>query len=251
MTLRFTKYGLFLSLLIAMQMFSGCASEEKNLNTPEGLLAQGKDYEKSERYEVAIARYNDVKNKFPYSPLAIEAELAIADAQFARENYPDAQVAYQNFRDLHPKHARIDYVIYKTAMSYYMQLPDTIDRDLTLSTDAIYHFDEVIKSFPKSEFFIDAKAKRQELYSKLAEKELYIADFYFKQGKYLAAIRRYEACLNKYSGIGYDPRAKLGIVKSAAALGDNEKRKLHAKDLRTKYPQSDETKQAESEGLLK
>lgn len=251
MTSQFTKSCIFVIFCVFVQTFLGCATTEKDLNTPEGLFAQAKEYEKSERFEIAIAKYNDVKNKFPYSTLAVDAELAIADAQYTRENYPDAQIAYQNFRDLHPKNSKIDYVIYRTAMSYYMQLPETIDRDLTLGNDAIYHFDEIIRSYPKSEYYADSKLKRQETYSKLAEKELYIADFYFKQEKYSAALRRYELCLSKYSGIGYDPRAELGALKSAIALGDEDKRKLHLKELTSKYPKSDEARKAESEGLTR
>jgi outer membrane protein assembly factor BamD len=180
-----------IALVFLINSLLGCASNEKNLNTPEGLFAQAKEYEDSERFEIAIAKYNDVRNKFPYSSFALDAELAIADAQYTRENYAEAQIAYQNFRDLHPKHAKTDYVIYKTALSYYMQLPETIDRDMTLGNDVIYHFDELIKSFPRSEYINDAKEKRQDIYNRLAEKELYIADFYFKQKKFGAALGRY------------------------------------------------------------
>lgn len=239
-----------LAIVFFINALLGCASSEKNLNTPEGLFAQAKEYESSERFEIAIAKYNDVKNKFPYSSLALEAELAIADAQYTRENYPDAQIAYQNFRDLHPKHPKIDYVIYKTGMSYFMQLPETIDRDLTLGNDVIYHFDEVIKSFPRSEYVNDAKEKRQDVYNRLAEKELYIADFYLKQEKFGAALRRYELCITKYTGMGFDPRAHYGAIKAATALDDTAKKKSHLKTLVSKYPNSDETKKVQSEGLL-
>lgn len=239
-----------IALVISANILFGCASSEKNLNTPEGLFAQAKEYEASERFEIAIAKYNDIKNKFPYNPLAIEAELAIADAQFTRENYSDAQIAYQNFRDLHPKHPKTDYVIYKTGLSYYMQLPETIDRDLTLGNDVIYHFDEIIKNFPRSEYVNDAKEKRQNAYNRLAEKELYIADFYMKQEKYGAALRRYELCITKYTGMGFDPRAHYGALKAATALDDTIKKKFHLQSLISKYPNSDETKKAQSEGLL-
>ncbi len=238
-----------IALVFFVNALFGCASSEKNSNTPEGLFAQAKEYEASERFEIAIAKYNEVKNKFPYSTLAVDAELAIADAQYTRENYTDAQIAYQNFRDLHPKHRRIDYVIYKSGLSYFMQLPDIVDRDLSLGSDAIYHFDEVIKSFPQSEFLADAKVKRQDVYNRLAEKELYIADFYMKQEKFGAALRRYELCITKYSGMGYDPRAHYGAVKAAMAAENAEKKASHLKVLMSQYPNSDQAKKAQAEGL--
>ncbi len=240
-----------IAIVFFMNALLGCASNEKNLNTPEGLFAQAKEYESSERFEIAISKYNDVKNKFPYSPLALEAELAIADAQYTRESYSEAQIAYQNFRDLHPKHPKTDYVIYKTGLSYFMQLPETIDRDLSLGNDVIYHFDEVIKSFPRSEYVMDSKEKRQDVYNRLAEKELYIADFYMKQEKFGAALRRYELCILKYTGMGFDPRAHYGALKAATALDNAEKKQSHLKTLISKYPNSDQAKKAEGEGLIK
>ncbi len=230
-------------------LISGCASEEKNLTTAEGAYKYAKDFDDAERYDMALMKYADVKNKFPYSNLATDAELAIAEVHYKRESFPEAQLSFQNFRDLHPKHPKIDYVVYKIAMSYYSQLPDTFDRDLSLGNDAIYHFDEIIKSYPKSEYVSEAKEKRDLTYQKLTEKELYIADFYFKQKKYTAALRRFESALQKYSGLGFDPRAHLGAARSAKGLENISKQKYHSNLLLTKYPNSDEAKIAKTEEL--
>lgn len=237
-----------LSILTLAFVFS-CASQEKDLNTAEGLFAYAKEFQDAERYEVALQKYADVRNKFPYNHLATEAELAIADVHYLRESYTESEVAYQNFRDLHPKHPKSDYVVYKTAMSFYMQLPETIDRDLSVGKDAIYHFNEAIKNYPKSEFAADSKVKRDEITSKMAEKEVYIADFYYKQEKYASALRRYEGALKKFTGLGFDPRIHLGAAKSANQLADSKKKEMHAQILLSKYPNSDEAKLLKSEGL--
>lgn len=240
---------LFAVSLMAWGFLFSCATQEKDLNTAEGLFAYAKEFQDAERYEVALTKYADVRNKFPYSNLATEAELAIADVHYMRESYTESEVAYQNFRDLHPKHPKSDYVLYRIAMSYYMQLPETIDRDLNVGKDAIYHFSELIKLYPKSEYIVDSKTKRDEIYSRLAQKEIYIADFYFKQEKYSSALRRYESTLNKFPGLGFDPRAHFGAAKCAQALADKKKQDLHAQALKTKYPNSDEARMLKSEGL--
>lgn len=240
---------LFVVSLLAWSLLFSCASQEKDLNTAEGLFAYAKEFQDAERYEVAMAKYTEVRNKFPYSNLATEAELAIADVHYARESYTESEVAYQNFRDLHPKHPKSDYVLYRIAMSYYMQLPETIDRDLSVGKDAIYHFSELVKLYPKSEFAADSKMKRDDVYSRLAQKELYIADFYYHQEKFSAALRRYESALNKFPGLGFDPRAHFGAAKSAQKISDKKKEDLHATALTSKYPNSDEAKKLKSEGL--
>lgn len=208
----------FTVLFLSSAFLASCASKEKNLNTPEGMFAYAKEFDEAERYEVALTKYADVRNKFPYSSLATEAELAIADVHYKRESYPEAEVAYQNFRDLHPKHAKSDYVVYRIAMSYYLQLPPTIDRDLSIGKDAIYHFGELIKSYPQSEYVQDSKTKRDEVFKMMAEKELYIADFYFKQKRYSAALRRYQSALKKFGGLGFDERAQKGVEQSQAKV---------------------------------
>lgn len=242
----------FLSLFVLLNLFiflSGCASEEKNLDTPEGMFAHAKEFDDAERFDLAIQKYSDVRNKFPYSTLATDAELAVADVYYKKETFQEAQLSYQNFRDLHPKHPRIDYVIYKTAMSYYMQLPDTIDRDLSSGADAIYHFSEIIKLFPKSEYAKEALENRNDTFKRLAEKELYIADFYMKQKSYLAALRRYEGMLRKYSGHGLDARAHLGVIRSAKLTADDAKVKSHKSILAKSFSESAEFETLKNEGL--
>ena len=227
----------------------GCSSKEKNLNTADGLFEYAKEFDESERYEVAIQKYTEVRNKFPYSSYATEAELAIADVHYKRESYTEAEIAYQNFRDLHPKHPKSDYVLFRVALSYYMQLPETIDRDLSTGKDAIYHFSELIKLYPQSQYTVEAKAKKEDVINRQAQKELYIADFYLKQQKFSAALRRYENTLAKFPGIGFDPRAHLGAARSAKGLTDAESVKKHTSILFSKYSQSDEAKLAQKEGF--
>lgn len=236
-----TKILKLLFIFTILSLLASCASEEKNADTADGAFKIAKEYDDAERYEVAIQKYADVKNKFPYSSFAIQAELAIADVQFKRESYPEAQIAYQNFRDLHPKNSRTDYVIYKTGMSYFLQLPDTIDRDLSLANDAIYSFNEMIKNFPQSEYLKEAREKREKAYIMLNEKELYIADFYFKHKQFDSALLRYEAAYKKYPGFGLDPRALFGAARSAARLKNSEKQKQYLNLLQTKFSSSDET----------
>jgi outer membrane protein assembly factor BamD len=245
----FHSVGLLGLLILCSLLVFGCASEEKNLDTPEGMFAHAKEFDDAERYDIAIQKYSDVRNKFPYSQLATEAELAIADVYYKKESYAEAQLSFQNFRDLHPKHPRIDYVIFKTAMSYYLQLPETIDRDLSTGADAIYHFNEIIKLFPKSDYAKEATENREDTFKRLAEKELYIANFYLKQKSHMAALRRYEGMLKKYSGHGLDAQAHLGIIRAAKAADDEAKVKQHKAILAKSFSDSDEFQTVKNEGL--
>lgn len=237
-----------LSLLSFLLLLAGCASEPKfDLNTAEGAYKRAQFLEKEERYEEAILQYNEVKNKFPYSKLSTEAELRVADIQFERGTYIESQVSYQLFKELHPKHPLADYVTYQIGMSYFNQLPSTIDRDLSVSKNAIIFFDELTLNHPQSKWFEKAKETKLKILKMLAEKENYIAHFYFIREKYDSALGRYETLIQKYKGLGFDQKALYGAAYSAYKIKDFSKTKQYYDELLEKHKDSDEAKQIQQE----
>lgn len=226
---------------------SACSTVERNADTPEGAFAIAEEFEKSERYEEAIRRYTEVKNKFPYSNFATRSELALADVYYKQESYAEAQVAYQMFKDLHPTSPQADYVQFRLGMSYFNQLPSSIDRDLTLANDAILNLSDLIKKYPNSQYVSEAKEKRTSVIKMLAEKEEYIADFYFKREIYDSAVSRYEGLYNNYKGLGFDAKALSRVVISAKKIGDDPKANKYLALLEKNFPGSSELKDAQKE----
>ncbi|XGC80969.1 outer membrane protein assembly factor BamD [Bdellovibrio bacteriovorus] len=226
---------------------SGCSTTEKNSNTPEGAFAIAEEFDQGERYEEAIRRYTEVKNKFPYSNFATKAELAIADVYFKQESYAEAQVAYQMFKELHPTAPQSDYVQFRIGLSFYNQLPSSIDRDLTLANDAILNLSELIKKYPNSQYVAEAKEKRSAAIKMLAEKEDYIGNFYFIRKIFDSALSRYEGLYNNYSGLGFDARALSRAAISAQKIGNTEKAKKYEELLKRDFPDSKELKAAQKE----
>ena len=226
----------------------GCSSAEKlDTATPEGAYKAAEELEKDERYEEAIQKFTEVKNKHPYSRFATLAEMHIADVQFKREAYIEAQNAYQLFKDFHPKHPQADYVTFRLGLSYFNQLPSTIDRDLSLADKSILYFDEVINSFPSSQYVAEAKTKRDAALKMLGDKEMYIAQFYFKREKFDSALKRFEYILKTYPSLGLDAGALFGAAKSAFETGERDRGLQHFKNLTSLFPSSDEAKRAKSE----
>jgi outer membrane protein assembly factor BamD len=233
-----------LLFISATSLLSACSSDDKHADSPEAAFATAQQFDKDERYEEAIKRYQDVKNKFPYSRYATMAELAIADDYFKQESFAEAQVSYQAFKDLHPKHPQIDYVTYRLAMSFFNQLPSTVDRDLTLARSAVLYFDEVISQYPNSQYVGECREKKTATLKMLAGKEVYIADFYFKRGKYDSALLRYNSLLQKYSGLGFDAKALSRAAICAAKNGEPDRAKNYISELEKKFPGSKELSEA-------
>ncbi len=209
---------------------------------PEGAYKQAGEYEKFERYVEAIEKYKAVKNNFPYSKYAKMSDLKVADLNFKRESFIEAQSSYQLYKDYYPRDKNIDYITYQIGLSYFHQLPKVIGRDLSGASDAIRVFTELERTFPKSNYTKLAKIKKAVALKMLAQKQIYVADFYFKTKKYVSALSRYEALLNNYSNLGFNKRALLGAALSAHRSNNTQKTDEYSKKLTSLFKDSPESK---------
>lgn len=238
------KFGFLLAFTFITTLGVGCSTTNHDTNTPEGAFKAAEEYDNDEYFDEALTRYADVKNRFPYSKLATEAELRIADVHFKKESWVDAQNAYQLFKDLHPKHPRTDYVTHRLGLSYFNQLPSTIDRDLSVAEKAITVFDEVMANFPQTEFAKEAKEKREAARKMMGEKALYIANFYFIRDIFDSALLRYESLLLNFGNEGFGAQALLGAGVSAMEVGERARGEQHLRELLKRYPDSAQASEA-------
>lgn len=175
-----------------------CATKRPEGNTEaEVLFREAQDLISKKRYILATERLNTIRSQFPYSYYATHAELLQADVLFSQENYPESAAAYILFRDFHPKHENMGYVIFRIAESFYNQLPSTFDRDLSAGAEAIKYYQELLDSYSNSDYVKGAEERISKVTDMMLKKEVYIADFYFKTKDYSAALSRYENVLPK------------------------------------------------------
>lgn len=240
--------SLIVAAFLAVIMSAGCSSVPKfNTNTASGSFALAQQYEKNGRYDEAISQYSSVKNKFPYSRFAVEAALKIADLQFKQENYVEAETDYRLFKEFHPNYSKIDYVTYRIGLSVFDQLPPTIDRDLSLAKTAIASFNQVIVNYPASPYARKASKYIEKCKKMLAEKERYIANYYFGQKKWLSALGRYKDLWHDFRGQGFGSQALYGAAVSAYRMKDLDRSKKYFKLLLEKYPKSSQLAKARKE----
>lgn len=169
-------------------LLSACASDKPDGKTEaEILYKEAEELMKADRFILATEKLNLIKTQHPYSFYATPAELLQADILYGQENYIESAAAYLLFRDFHPRHEKIPYVVYKIADSYYKQIPDTIDRDLEPALEALKYYDEVIQKYGDTSYRKDAENRIVKAKKMLRQKDQYIADFYFRTKEYSAA----------------------------------------------------------------
>ncbi|MCP4681686.1 MAG: outer membrane protein assembly factor BamD [Desulfobacterales bacterium] len=211
--------GIILSLFIqGCALFGSTPQEEPS---PAQLMSEGLEYFNEGYFEGAEEKFQIIRDRYPYSKFAVEAELKMADALFHRDLYDEALDAYGEFERLHPKNPSIPYVIYQRGICNFSRV-STIDRDQGYTSGAKKEFERLVKRFPRTEYADKARRKIRECYINLAEYELYVGNYYFKMGKYKSAMNRYHYILENYPDLGQYHVALESIAKCKKKLAAEE-----------------------------
>lgn len=169
-------------------------------DTAQELFEAGNDAMREKNYSAAIGYYTKLKDTYQFSPYAIEAELSLADAYFLDEEWVEAIDAYKEFENLHPRHEAIPYVLFNIGMAN-RHTYRSIDRPITPIDDAYSYFKRISEAYPDSEYAEQSREMMLECRRLMAEHELYIADFYYRIGRYGSAWLRYKDLVDKFKDV--------------------------------------------------
>lgn len=174
---------------------------------------------KDEDYEDALEKYKHVKNKFPFSPYATKSELRIAEIHYNEEEYIEAASAFEVFRELHPNHHKLPYVLFQIGDCYVKQAPGQIARDHKATRKAVKYFRECHVRFPRSKYAAKARKAEQDARRTLGKKEEYVADYYYKMDQHLSSAMRYEWIYKRFGGLGFDEKCLYRAGKGFLLAG--------------------------------
>ncbi len=187
-----------------------------DLNLPaKGLLQKGMDDYNVGKYFTAIEFFEDILNRFPFSPEATLAELKAADCSFLLERYKEALVLYEEFENRHPTNESIPYVIFQKGMCNYKQI-DRIDRDSVGAIKSIELFKQLLKVYPESPYTGEAKARIITATEFLANHEYFVSEYYVRTEKYDQATVRLKYLLAMYPESAIAIKAKELLARIEA-----------------------------------
>lgn len=230
-------YPLGLGLVAVLTLLAGCSTETIDNDSPaEVQYQEGERLLKRDRYVEAVERFRVLKSRYPYSKYAALATLKVGDAHFQEESYIEAAAAYKVFRELYPKHEMAAYAQWRIGESHYNEVPSSVDRDLESAQSAIDAYKQLLKEYPADEHAAEAGKKIHELTGKLAEKEQYVADFYYKRELYQAAAGRYATLVDTYSEFGRNREGLYRLAFSYERMGEYRKANDTLDRLDTDFP---------------
>jgi outer membrane protein assembly factor BamD len=228
-------------ILIIALLLIGCAGKKKIQASPKDpavLYTEGMVLFNKGRYADATEIFTRLKDYFPsdefYAP---KADLRIADCYAFRKEYPEAITRYMEFKKQYPFHPDIPYVEYQVGLCYYRQVLSK-DRDQKATVKALTAFQNVVANYPDSIFAEKAQEKIIFCRRRLAENELYIAQFYLRHKKYEAAAKRSATTLARYPACGVDDEALYCLALALHKQERNSEALPPLTQLVGNYPQS-------------
>lgn len=215
--------------------------------SPNKIYAEAKDELSTGAYDKAVPLFDKLEGRAAGTPLAQQAQLDKAYAQFKNGEPVLAVATLDRFMKLHPASPALDYALYlKGLINFnddlglfgFLTRQDLSERDQKAAKESFESFKELITRFPDSKYAADAGARMNYIVNSLAESEVHVARYYFERGAYLAAINRAQTAITDYQGVPAIEEALFLVVKSYDKLNMPDLRDDARRVLEKNYPQS-------------
>lgn len=231
-------------------LLSGCANSNYDATanwSVEKLYSEAKDELASGAYDKAIGLYEKLEGRAAGTPLAQQAQLDKAWAQYKTNEPIQAVATLDRFIKLHPASPALDYALYlKGLVNFNDNLglfsswaeQDLAERDPKQAKESFEAFRELTTRFPDSKYSPDARLRMAFIKNSLARSDVYVARFYFQRGAYVAAVNRAQMAINEYRDVPAIEEALFIMYQSYDRLGLEQLRDDTRRVLEKTYPDS-------------
>jgi len=190
----------------------GCSRDGENIvqeGGPEALYDRGVESMASGNFPTAIAYFQALEARYPFSNVTRQAQLDMVYAYY-RNRQPESSIdAAEEFERENPTHPRVDYCLYMKGLAYFDEEPNFMEKwfrvDMTErpprdTMQAFSVFQELLRRFPSSHYAPDSRERMIYLRNRLAAYENHVAAYYIERGAFVAAINRAKYTLEHYPG---------------------------------------------------
>ena len=232
-------------------VLAGCSTKPVDPTagwSPNKIYAEAKDEARSGGYEKAIPLFEKLEGRAAGTPLAQQAQLEKAYAQYKGGEQAQAIATLDRFIKLHPASPALDYALYlKGLVNFndnlgifaFISRQDLAERDQKAAKESFESFRELATRYPESRYTPDARLRMTYIVNSLAESEVHVARFYYSRGAYVAAISRAQSAISDYRDVPALEEATYIIYKSYDALGMTQLRDDTQRILEKSYPTSE------------
>lgn len=222
--------SLTMAALLALLTISGCGGNSRRevVGDPDRLYEMAKRASDGGNYRDAIAYYEQLEARFPFSNAARQGQLDLMYAYYKNREPESAIDQADQFIRENPAHPRVDYAYYIKGLVQFERNPNFLERwfnaDLSErppidARKSFQAFQMLLQRFPESEYAADSRQRMIFLRNRLASYEVYVADYYLRRGAYVGAINRAKYAIENFDGAPQVRQALAIMAESYRRLG--------------------------------
>ena len=232
-------------------LLAGCSTtqEDKTIGwSPNKIYAEAKDEVSGGSYDKAIPLFEKLEGRAAGTPLAQQAQLEKAHAQYKSGEQVQAIATLDRFLKLNPASPALDYALYLKGLANFnddlgllsgLSRQDLSERDQKAAKDSFETFRELVTRFPESSYAPDARQRMTYIVNSLAQYEVHVARYYYSRGAFVAAVNRAQTALNDYKDVPALEEALYILMRSYDALGMDTLRDDARRIMEASFPKSD------------
>jgi outer membrane protein assembly factor BamD len=231
-------------------LLAGCSlfSDDKEKDaSPQKLYAEARDEMGSGNWDKAVPLLEKLEGRAAGTPLAQQAQLEKAYAQYKANDQAAALATLDRFLKQHPASPAVDYALYlKGIVNFndnlgplsFVARQDLSERDQKAAKESFESFKELVARFPDSRYAGDARARMRYIVNSLAAYEVHVARYYYQRGAYVAAINRAQNAITDYQEVPAVEEALFILASSYEKLGMTQLAADSRRVLEKTYPNS-------------
>lgn len=239
-----------ISVLLAACVLAACSStpEDKTAGwSTDKIYSEARDELNGGAYDKAVPLLEKLEGRAAGTPLAQQAQLEKAYAQYKNGDKAQAVATLDRFMKLHPASPAYDYALYlkglvnfndNLGLFSWLSRQDLSERDQKAAKDSFESFRDLVTRFPQSRYTPDARQRMTYIVNSLAQYEVHVARYYYEHGAYVAAISRAQSAISEYKEVPAAEEALYILVRSYDALGMTQLRDDASRVLQASYPHS-------------
>ncbi len=215
--------------------------------TAERLYSDAREAMAGGSWTTARSRLEAIEARYPFGSYAQQALIDQAYINWKDEEPEQALAAIDRFQQQYPNHPGSDYMLYLKGVITFtppsaafssLAGQDPAERDPKGLRESYEAFNELLTRYPDSRYAADARKRLTWLVDTIARNEVYVAEYYYRRGAYVAAANRAQTVITDFQGVPIAEKALYIMYMSYDKLGLDELRDDAKRVLDLNFPNS-------------
>lgn len=236
--------------VMGLLVLGGCSSAptDPTVNwSTQRLKSEARDERQSGNFDKAVTLLEKLEGRAAGTPLAQQAQLDKAFAQYKAGDLAQAQATLDRFMKTHPASPALDYALYLKGLTAFndnlglfgfLSQQNLSERDQAAAKESFESFRDLVARFPDSRYAPDSRLRMAYIVNSLADHEVHVARYYLDRGAHVAAANRAQTAITEYPNSPALEEALYILVVAYDSLGMTALKDDAKRILEKNYPQS-------------